>query len=95
MNVSWKPPSTLNGIITNYILYYGETPAGDESTITLNDMTYNHIFDACGGVTYKLKVWARTVKDGPDAGTTVTVNTYGKNKQTNNETNTKNVIVCA
>jgi len=76
VKVDWDPPSSPNGIIQGYVVSYGQTR--DETTRSFNNKTHTYTFDACGGVTYKVKVWAFTVADGPKRETTFKVSIYGK-----------------
>ena len=78
VTVRWDPPSTPNGVIQLYTLYYRYLPDGNVTKVTINDpKARNKTVDVVGGFTYIFEISATTVEEGPKSRITDTVPEYG------------------
>lgn len=79
MVISWKKPTTPNGLIRHYSVYYRLLPTGTFlKLITVEANVTNSTLNVVGGLSYQFGVCATTVKEGPKATKNETIRDYGK-----------------
>ena len=79
IELTWHKPAEENGIIRSYTVFYShnEDPHNIH-TETLGGNILSYTVDVLGGATYQFYVRAATIKPGPNATLSVTVNDYGR-----------------
>jgi len=78
IKVEWAPPSTLNGIIQKYTVFYGKT-GNPKTKIETSASERSFTFDACSSADYKVEVLASTEHDGEKNEISIdTLHDYGK-----------------
>lgn len=79
VSISWSKPTTPNGVINHYKVYWRIFPTGTERTITVHAKDTNCTLNVVGGLFYEFGVSASTVDEGPKATKNRTIRNYGKN----------------
>ena len=81
IELTWHKPAEENGIIRSYTVFYShnEDPHNTD-TETLGGNMLSYTVDVLGGATYQFHVRAATIKPGPNATLSVTINDYGRCK---------------
>ena len=84
IKLTWHKPAEENGIIRSYTVFYShnEDPHNIH-TETLGGNILSYTVDVLGGATYQFHVRAATIKPGPNATLSVTVNDYGRCRSEN------------
>ena len=83
VNLTWAKPAQENGVIKGYDISYSEDTVnpGEDEKETLGSSASSWSFVVLGGTTYWIAVSASTIKQGPNATTTLTVPEYGESIQ--------------
>lgn len=78
VTISWSAPTSPNGVIIRYTLYYHYLPNGNWTKIASEQNTFSVTVNIIGGLNYQFEVSATTVEEGPKAKKEVTIREYGK-----------------
>ena len=77
MTISWTAPTTPNGVITQYTVYYRYLSNGNLSTVNTKGGAMHVTVNITGGMEYWFGVSATTVAEGPKAEVMKKLREYG------------------
>ena len=64
VNISWKAPTSPNGVINRYTVYYRYLPNGNVSVVNVKAGIMAVTVNIIGGMEYRFEVTATTVAEG-------------------------------